>query len=242
MRPIACLFASLLLSAPPGATALALASPAESRATTAESESKIIDDAWTLIREKKPGQAIALIDPVIAAGDRAHAGEQRQIYCASSPEETLMYMLMAANEGKGAIAISDEWCRAIFLKGFALIDLNRPEEAKPLLDRAVAMAPMNAQYLAELGEWHKGHREWDRAYQLFEQAEDAAAMSRPEVRNDHQRRALRGMGYVLIEQGKLDEAEKLFRKCLELDPNDQRAKTELEYIRQQRQRLKERSS
>jgi Flp pilus assembly protein TadD len=43
-------------------------------------------------------------------------------------------------------------------------------------------------------------------------------------------RAWRGQGYCLVEQGKLNEAEAMYRKCLALDPKDNKARGELEYI------------
>jgi Flp pilus assembly protein TadD len=212
------LFASLTLAVP---------------AAAAETPS---DQAWQLIQDKKPAEAIEALDRTIAEQSRAHAGERRQIYCAHSPAETLMYTGMAAQAKKEAVVLDPTWCMAIFLKGFALIDLDRSDEAGPLLEQALAMAPMNAQFLAELGEWHKVRREWDTAYSLFERAAAGAELSTDAVKLGHKTRALRGMGFVLIEQGKLDEAERLFRQCLELDPNDDHAKNELEYIRQQRER------
>jgi tetratricopeptide (TPR) repeat protein len=42
------------------------------------------------------------------------------------------------------------------------------------------------------------------------------------------------MGWILVERGKLDEAEALYRQCLELNPDDSHAKAELDYIAQQR--------
>lgn len=220
MRPILLfLFASLIMAAPSGALG------------------KPNDKAWELIRDKKPAEAIVKLDRVIAAEASRHEDEGRQIYCAHSPAETLMYTGMAAQAGKAAVVLDPTWCMAIFLKGFALIDLNRPDEAKPLFDRAVEMAPMNSQFLSELAEWHKTRREWGTAFTLFERSSAAAELSNEENRIAHKGRALRGMGFVLIEQGKLDEAERLFHQALALDPNDAGAKNELQYIEQQRERV-----
>jgi tetratricopeptide (TPR) repeat protein len=44
-------------------------------------------------------------------------------------------------------------------------------------------------------------------------------------------RARRGIGYVLVELGKLDEAEKKYQQCLADNPKDSRAAAELEYVR-----------
>ena len=100
------------------------------------------------------------------------------------------------------------------------------------------LSPMNAQYLAEVGEWYKGHRDWANAYTFFERASTASEFSPDSEKGFEKRRGLRGMGFALSEQGKFDEAEALYRQCLKIDPNDAGAKGELQYIAQQRARLK----
>jgi len=42
----------------------------------------------------------------------------------------------------------------------------------------------------------------------------------------------------LTEQGKLNESEANYRRCLTLDPSDQKSKDELTYIAQLRQKKK----
>ena len=195
--------------------------------------------AAILIKERKAAEAISIVEQIIAEEERVHAGEGRLIKSARSPAESLMYALEGATENRETIVLGPTWSMALFLKGFALIDLGRPDEAKPLLEKAVEMAPMNAQFLAELGEWHKTRRQWTEAYALFDRAADAAGISPEDLQRAEKGRALRGMGFVLIEQGRLDEAEKLFRKCLKLNPNDQSARTELQYIREQKARAKQ---
>jgi len=48
------------------------------------------------------------------------------------------------------------------------------------------------------------------------------------------------MGFSLIEMRRLDQAEALYRKCLELDSNDRTAVRELQHIRQMRAESKPR--
>jgi Flp pilus assembly protein TadD len=48
-------------------------------------------------------------------------------------------------------------------------------------------------------------------------------------------RALRGKGFVLVELGKLDEAEAMYRRCLAIDPADTKAANELRYVQSRRQ-------
>lgn len=223
----------LVMIAPLPAAAKPKAPPATST-TDSAAQNALIERAVILIHQKKAGEAIPLLDRVIEAEEKAHSGEKRQIYSAGSAAESLLYMVEASAAGKAAVAFGPEWSLALFLKGFALVDLGSTEAAGPLFERAVALSPANSQYLSELGEWHKNRREWDQAFARFKKAEDVAGIVSEHRRKPERSRALRGMGFVLIEQGKLDEAEAMFRKCLEIDPNDEGAKGELEFIRQQR--------
>jgi Flp pilus assembly protein TadD len=55
---------------------------------------------------------------------------------------------------------------------------------------------------------------------------------------DELARARRGLGYVLVEMGKLNEAEKKYQQCLAADPKDTKAAQELEYVRGLRAKTK----
>jgi len=46
---------------------------------------------------------------------------------------------------------------------------------------------------------------------------------------------LRGKGFVYTELGRFDEAEEMYRSCLQLDPGDEVAAGELEYVINSRQ-------
>ena len=197
-------------------------------------EDKRFERVAVLIATQKPDKAVKLLDDIIDDQEKAHRGETRQVYCARTGSETLAYAAMGAKTGKETVVLGPDWCMGIFLKGFALIDLRRPDEAKPLFDRAVAMAPLNAQFLGELAEWHKTRRAWSEAYALYERALAASEFSPDDMKSHDKRRAMRGLGFVLIEQGKLEEAEAMFRKVLAIDPGDKGAKSELQYIEEQR--------
>jgi tetratricopeptide (TPR) repeat protein len=194
----------------------------------------------SLIAGHDPAGAIELLERIMADQEQAHRGETRQIYCARSPAESLLYAGMGVEAKKDVLVLGPDWSMAVFLKGFSLIDLKRRDEARPFLERAVAMSPMNAQFLGELAEWHKNARAWGEASALFERASAAAEFSPDEFKSNDKRRAMRGMGFVLIEQGRLDEAEAMFRKVLEMEPNDAGAKSELQYIEDARAKAKPR--
>jgi tetratricopeptide (TPR) repeat protein len=203
----------------------------------AKAEQEQVVAANHLIGDGKPGDAVVLLDKVIVANEARHPDKSQQIYCARTEEETLLYMLEAAVAKRSAVALDPTYCDANFFKGFALIDLGRAAEGRQYIERAVAMAPHNAYYLGELAEGYKAARDWDKAFAIFERAAEAAREFSPEDSKTFElTRALRGMGFVRSEQGRFDEAEKLFRECLKLNPDDAKAKSELEYIAQQRAR------
>jgi tetratricopeptide (TPR) repeat protein len=205
---------------------------AEDQGPTAQDRQ--IEEASSLIHRGKPADALIIVDRIIADEERAHAGDTRRYYSARSGAETILYAGMGATEGKDTVVLGPNWGTAFFLRGFALIDLGRADEARAMLEKAVALSPMNAQFLAELAEWHKNKRDWAKSYALFEQASAAAEFSPDTIRNGEKARALVGMGYALVEQGKLDDAEKLFLQALQIDPGNRSATNELNYVRRQR--------
>lgn len=209
-----------------------LGAPPQPTTASAEEEAqqRLLLQAVQLVAGGKADAAMAPLDRIIAHYEQAHAGEQ--VYCARGTGEVLAYMAMAAADKKSAIALGPTWADALYVKAYALIDLDRREEARPYLEWAVKLSPYNAHYLGELAELHKGERDWNKALALFEEAVAAAqAWSPDEVKKSELGRALRGVGFVLIELGRLDEAEAKFRQCLDLDPNDAGAQGELNYIR-----------
>jgi tetratricopeptide (TPR) repeat protein len=127
------------------------------------------------------------------------------------------------------------WCYAIYLKAYCLIDLRQPADAARQLDRALSMAPRNSQYLSERAELFTRARDLDASLAMFKQAEESAELTpNPNSARNLRSRACRGVGYVLVEQGKLDEAEANYNRCLGIDPEDQKSKNELGYIAQVR--------
>jgi tetratricopeptide (TPR) repeat protein len=189
-----------------------------------------IGKAIDAVNAGRPGDAIALLEPVIASYDKEQERNKARYYCARSQVEILLYMGEAATEKAEAAAYGMTRCDALFLKGFVLVDLGKNDEAELALKKATELAPHNSQFLAELAELHKARHDWQGAYALFSRSASESEFSPPETQKQELVRARRGMGYTLTELGKIDEAEKLFRECLRLDPNDAIAKSELQHI------------
>src|SRR5688500_10369196 len=96
---------------------LAVAAPSMSAAQSVPAEAdagETTNDAAKLIGEKKPAEAIAMLDRIIAAQTSKYRGETRRTYCAGSPEESLAYMVMAASDRTDAVVIDHQWCMALF--------------------------------------------------------------------------------------------------------------------------------
>ena len=63
-----------------------------------------------------------------------------------------------------------------------------------------------------------------------------ALEKRPWITPHQQALAMRGMGYALIELGKLKQAEKMYLRSLKIEPNSKVALQELDYIRKLKQK------
>lgn len=202
--------------------------------TPGDPQAKAVQAAALLMVQGRSAESLAAIEPVLAAYEAQFAAEKRQIYCGMNPTETILYMGMAAQAKKNAIAVYPGWCDALFVKGFDLIDQKQVAAGLPFLERAVAMAPYHAHYLNELGYAHQALRDWTKSLDAYGRAAASAGMASESERKREQGRAWRGRGFALVEQGKWDEAADMYRQCLKLDPNDAKAKGELQYIAQTR--------
>jgi len=208
---------------------------------------KLLQEARTHIDRKEVPEAIEKCDAVIAAFTKHYAHSKDQIYCARTPAENLGYLLKAAAEidsgkfpaGKQrAIVLSATWSDAYFKKAHALQDLSRSAEAKSAILRAVELSPWNCLYLCELGSVYKFEKNWARAKEAYQTAEDQASLGPDNSKATELAQARRGLGYVFVELGQLDEAEKKYLQCLATDPDDKKAARELEYVREQKAKRK----
>lgn len=190
----------------------------------------MISQGIVALKAGRPSDALKLFDQVDQVFSTAYTNGPA-VYCSRGPQETVLYMTMAAARREPAITISPRWCDAIYLKAYSLIDLKRPVEAASEIDRVLKMAPENSQYLNERAQLHVSARQFDTALALFQRAEEHSALT-PDaaVARVFKSRACRGIGYVLTEQGKLDESEATYLRCLGVDPDDQKSKNELAYI------------
>lgn len=209
------------------------------------------DAATKALQSGRFSDAVEKADQIIKRFEKTKAADS--VYdCTRSDSDTFVTLIgPAAARKKGSDAgavktvafISDDICLAYFAKGFALVHLNRRDEALPNLEMAAAMGSGNAHYLNELAEWHKNSRDWSKSLEFFTRASKTIDMA-VALADDNAvaRRALyalpcrvyRGIGFNLAELKRWDEARAALRECLKLIPDDPASKTGLTYIEQQR--------
>lgn len=194
-----------------------------------------VREAVAAIKASDAKGAIDLLEPVLAYYDHEYPASGPAVLCASDPGDTLMGLLRSAADKKDAVALNDTWCYALWAKGYALVELSRVEEAIAPLTRATQMMPNNAQFHTELGYVHQALKHWKESNAAYYAGVEAAQTIKDEKsRNLSLRRAWFGIGYNDIELGNFDEAEKHMSEALKFAPDDQKIKSELDYIRQQK--------
>jgi Flp pilus assembly protein TadD len=241
-------------------TALAWQSsvPATAADGTVTASKQAEDEAWKILQasrittgdrlltENQPEQAIReAFDPLIADYESRYVGDKITYYSARTSAEGLAYMLHAAAEhnrsgkGKDALLLDHTWAYGYYGKAYALIELDRPDDAMAELEKALKLAPYNPQFLSELGHVYQLRRKWPEMLKSNQSAEEFAQIASPEDRQaiEHAR-ALRGQGFALIELGRLQEAENKFLESLKIDPSSLVARNELDYIQQLRSKAK----
>lgn len=183
------------------------------------------------LRAHDPAGAISSVEPILQRYDALRAKDaQQRFYSARSTMETIFYLAQAATAKQSAVAYGPTLAGAYYQKGFALTEAGKVAEARAVFLKGLEVAPMNSAMLSELAYTYQQERNWPKMLELFKQAEQASEFSPESEKTREKGRALRGQGFALIELKRLDEAEQVFKACLAMDPNDDKAKNELTYI------------
>lgn len=203
----------------------------DNSAETFETE-RLLSKGYDLLVQQSTKKAIdKYFDKAIDLCQSQYDTTSQKTYASRGLNETLYYLMMAATENKDAVAVSSTCADALYLKGYANLDLGRIDSAEEYIKRAIDMAPVNSKYLSELGHVYHIKRDWQEAFDAFFEAEKYAQTYSPEALKDQElARAKRGLGYSLIELGRLEEAKIKYEQCLQINSNDQGAIKELKYI------------
>lgn len=234
-----------LLFAAGGALAQAAPAPAEPAASAASApqaaspaaaapdvqQSRTLQEALRLLRARRPQQAILAADEVIEYYASRQRNSPQKVFCARTAAEARHYLEThaRANPGQDALVVRN-WCDAYYIKGYALVDLRQLPEARVAIEAALALAPANAQYHAELAAIHSVEKNWEASLASYAAAEAAAEYSEG-ARTMQLARIHRGAGAVLLEMKRYDEAAQRYQRSLDLEPDNAQAKRQLEVIR-----------
>jgi tetratricopeptide (TPR) repeat protein len=206
-------------------------------ARTPASEVSTLVRGRTVLEHGDPQMAIAgYFDPVIEHFDRNYRDSGKRMYAARNRAQVAVYAVLPNDEKKPVEVLDSTWSDAYLMKAYALTELRRVSDAQAALEKAISLSPMTSQYLSELGYTYQVQGRCDRATTSYAEAESVAETGSDEsTKTSDLTRAWRGQAYCLVEQGRLDDAEKLYNKCLALDPSDAKAKGELQYIKSKRE-------
>lgn len=225
MNPIQRLLLILL-----AATAMPISEANTVGPTDAAAIARQLDQGVQLLNQGIPDTAITkYFDPVIRHYEKMYRHAGKSLYFAHDPNESVIYAAM--DDAQAKVITDSTWPDALELKGYALVEMQREDEAIKVLKQAIELAPIYPASWSELGNIYQGRKQWSEAADAYHHAAQGAGwLDDSEAKKSMQARAWRGEGYVLIETGKLDEAEAIYRRCLGLDPQDSRAKGQLAYI------------
>jgi tetratricopeptide (TPR) repeat protein len=192
----------------------------------AEAQDPRLVEIVGLIRDGKQADAVARADAMIA-GFAAAQHEPGVAYFCNRDRGGVANLMGAAKTGAKVDLAPEAWCEALFVKGFALTDLKRFDDAASALKQAVAMDPTNAHFRNQYGDVLRlsGHpaeaiAQYDKAYALAS-AEAGEAMGRMTLR------ALRGAALAAEGKGDLAAAQGYYERLLERDGGDSLARAKL---------------
>ncbi|MEE4454088.1 tetratricopeptide repeat protein [Novosphingobium resinovorum] len=206
-----------------------------------EADQATITRAFGLIGQKQAAQALDLVAPLLTRFDAqiVQAETQGMVFCGPNMMEAIIYATLPGTQKKNGVVLGPQVCDALYAKSYALIELGRRPEALAALQRLTALAPMHGQYFIELGYAYRINGQNDKAEEAYRSALEHADFAEDDKTKKHTRAAARrGIGYMLIEKGDLNGAEKAYRQSLKDDPDSPVARNELDFIAQQRKTAK----
>jgi tetratricopeptide (TPR) repeat protein len=189
------------------------------------------------VRMIQHGQIMAAIDgpfdEVARRYEAQYRGSPQVIFSARGMADALLYSTTAARTrpGVATMVIGPAWAMAYWGRGYAYNEMARYDDAIVALDKALALAPFDAQYNIEIGFAYQRKSAWQESLGHYETAEAFASLTTDEKAvADVTCKALRGKGYDLVELHRYDEARAAYRGCLKLVPDEPKSLDELKYI------------
>jgi len=178
------------------------------------------------------------LEEALANADKSFAVPEKGdvIVLADGPADVLMAMAGAsqAYPGRKVVAVADPYPAIAFYLGSYYNEIHRPDQALRVLDRQRALEPnslsvMRPHLVSERAIALSGLKRLPEALAVYEEGLKLGGLS-----DKDKARMLRGRGFILTDMERLDEAEAAYNESLKVEPDNQIAKQELDYIRRLR--------
>ena len=196
-------------------------------------EKSALDQARDALVAKDPDGAIKLVDPIIARADASDTKDADAI-CPGTAV-ALLGAFMARQDPTFVISTENDWCEAMLLKGYALAELGKSEQASELLGKLVRFDPNNPNYLAEYAFVLQSTRKLDESMAFYKRVVNVSEKLSDKSAQRHWRAVgLRGIGFIHSDRQEWDDAVKAYKASLKEEPDNKIALGELLYIEQSR--------
>lgn len=187
------------------------------------------------VRVMLEGQTKAPLGPLTEVIDRFEAEfgkSPARVFSARGPTDALLYVMDGPLVHKDTIVLGPAWALAYWGRAYVYGEMNQFDDEIRELNKALALAPQDPQFNNEMGFVHIQKRQFKEALEAYKTAEQNAELGDDPEANIHFRCvALRGQGYALVELHRLDEAEKAYKACLKIKPDEPKSLGELDYIK-----------
>ena len=197
-----------------------------------------VDAARDLIARGEFGEAERLLLEVIADTPAGYANSTEDAEGQSikfwDQASFVHYVLWEKSQGRAKKAISavgNAYPRAFYHMGFLCVKRKQFGRAIEYLDEGQRLEPTNPKFIMEKCEALVCSGRKEEALALYAQVREIG----PYVSGHDLAVAIRGQGFVLIEMGRLDDAEKAFKRSLDIEPKNGVALNKLQYIAHLRQ-------
>lgn len=195
-----------------------------------------VEAAMALLQRGQAAQALPQLDKLVAEADAVFKRDtQNRVYAADDRNFVIASLLEAAKRKQSAVVVSTDWIAPLYARAYALIELGQLDRARADLDRVLAISPYTPRALGERAQISMHRKDFAAAEVDLNKMREYGQMSaNPADAIGYQGFALRGLGYIAVERKQWDKALGFYREALKLNPNDDKAKAEIDFIRRSR--------
>ena len=195
-----------------------------------------VEAAMALLPRGPAAQALPQLDKLVAEAEATLKRDtQNRVYAADDRNFVIASLLEAAKRKQSAVVVSTDWIAPLYARAYALIELGQLDRARADLDRVLAISPYTPRALGERAQISMHRKDFAAAEVDLNKMREYGQMSaNPADAIGYQGFALRGLGYIAVERKQWDKALGFYNEALKLNPNDDKAKAEIDFIRHSR--------